>query len=211
MSLETIYEAILKGDAKTTAAQVQVALDQQVGADKILYEACIPAMGEVGRLFEAGEKFVPEMLISARAMQTAVNLLKPHLALADVRVVGKVVIGTVAGDLHDIGKNLVAMMLEGSGFEIVDLGTDVSPQAFVEAVRQHEPHLIGMSALLTTTMTSISETIKALQEAGLRDQVKVIIGGAPITQDFATKVGADGFAPDAGSATRVAKALVGAA
>ena len=211
MSLESIYEAILKGDAKTTGAQVEAALAENTPADKILYEACIPAMGEVGRLFEEGEKFVPEMLISARAMQTAVNLLRPHLAEDAVRKVGTVIIGTVAGDLHDIGKNLVAMMLEGAGFDIIDLGTDVTPQAFVDAVRENEPELIGMSALLTTTMTSIGATIEALKEAGLRDQVKVIIGGAPITQDFADKIGADGFAADAGSATRVAKSLVGAA
>jgi 5-methyltetrahydrofolate--homocysteine methyltransferase len=211
MSLESIYEAILNGDAKKTSAEVQAALDQNLKPESILYEACIPAMGEVGRLFEQGEKFVPEMLISARAMQTAVNLLKPHLSQESMRKVGKVVIGTVAGDLHDVGKNLVAMMLEGAGFEVIDLGTDVSPQQFVEAVQANEPELIGMSALLTTTMTSIGATIEALQEAGLRERVKVLIGGAPVTQDFATRVGADGFAPDAGSATRVAKGLIGAA
>lgn len=211
MSLESIYEAILNGDAKRTSAEVQAALDQNVKPESILYEACIPAMGEVGRLFEQGEKFVPEMLISARAMQTAVNLLKPHLSQESVKKVGKIVIGTVAGDLHDVGKNLVAMMLEGAGFEVIDLGTDVSPQQFVSAVQANEPELIGMSALLTTTMTSIGATIEALQEAGLRERVKVLIGGAPVTQDFATKVGADGFAPDAGSATRVAKSLVGSA
>jgi 5-methyltetrahydrofolate--homocysteine methyltransferase len=211
MSLESIYEAILNGDAKKASAEVQAALDQNVKPESILYEACIPAMGEVGRLFEQGEKFVPEMLISARAMQTAVNLLKPHLSQESVRKVGKVVIGTVAGDLHDVGKNLVGMMLEGAGFEVIDLGTDVSPQQFVAAVQANEPEMIGMSALLTTTMTSIGATIEALQEAGLRERVKVLIGGAPVTQDFATKVGADGFAPDAGSATRVAKSLLGAA
>ncbi len=211
MSLESIYEAILNGDAKKTSAEVQAALDENVKPESILYEACIPAMGEVGRLFEQGEKFVPEMLISARAMQTAVNLLKPHLSQESMKKVGKVVIGTVAGDLHDVGKNLVAMMLEGAGFEVIDLGTDVSPQQFVAAVQTNEPELIGMSALLTTTMTSIGATIEALQEAGLRERVKVLIGGAPVTQDFATKVGADGFAPDAGSATRVAKSLLGAA
>jgi 5-methyltetrahydrofolate--homocysteine methyltransferase len=211
MSLESIYEAILNGDAKKTSAEVQAALDENLKPESILYEACIPAMGEVGRLFEQGEKFVPEMLISARAMQTAVNLLKPHLSQESVRKVGKVVIGTVSGDLHDVGKNLVAMMLEGAGFEVIDLGTDVSPQQFVAAVQTNEPELIGMSALLTTTMTSIGATIEALQEAGLRERVKVLIGGAPVTQDFATKVGADGFAPDAGSATRIAKSLLGAA
>jgi 5-methyltetrahydrofolate--homocysteine methyltransferase len=168
-------------------------------------------MEEVGRLFEEGEKFVPEMLISARAMQAALGLLKPHLLQADIKTAGKVIVGTVAGDLHDIGKNLVAMMLEGSGFEVIDLGTDVSPQQFVDAVREHEPQVIGMSALLTTTMPSMGATIEALKEAGLREGVKVMIGGAPITQDFADKIGADGFAPDASSASRKAKALVSVA
>jgi 5-methyltetrahydrofolate--homocysteine methyltransferase len=168
-------------------------------------------MEEVGRLFEEGEKFVPEMLISARAMQTGMGILKPLLLQADIKTVGKVIVGTVAGDLHDIGKNLVAMMLEGSGFEVIDLGTDVSPQAFVDAVREHEPQAIGMSALLTTTMPSMGATIEALKEAGLREGVKVMIGGAPITQDFADKIGADGFAPDASSASRKTKELVGTA
>jgi 5-methyltetrahydrofolate--homocysteine methyltransferase len=211
MSLETIYEAVLKGDAKTAGEDTRAALDEGIPAERILHEACVPAMTEVGRLFEIGEKFVPEMLISARAMQTAVNILKPELVEGDVQVVGKVVVGTVAGDLHDIGKNLVAMMLEGAGFEIIDLGTDVAPEAFVQAVQQNNPDMVGMSALLTTTMTSIKATLEALTEAGVRDKVKVIIGGAPITQDFADKVGADGFAPDAGSAPRVAKSLLGKA
>lgn len=211
MSIETIYDAVLNGDAKTAEADTKAALDDNVPAESILHEACIPAMGEVGRLFEEGEKFVPEMLISARAMQAAMVLLKPHLAEAGVKTLGKVVIGTVAGDLHDIGKNLVAMMLEGAGFEIIDLGTDVSADKFKDAVSEYEPDIIGMSALLTTTMTSIGSTIEVLTEAGLRDQVKILVGGAPITQEFADKVGADGFAPDAGSAARVAKAVVGAA
>ena len=208
MSLETIYEAVLNGDAARADKEVSAQLAAGTPAADILYKACIPAMEEVGRLFEEGEKFVPEMLISARAMQTGMRLLKPHLAGKDIRTLGKVVVGTVQGDLHDIGKNLVAMMLEGSGFEVVDLGTDVSPAKFVDAVRQHEPQVIGMSALLTTTMPSMGVTIEALREAGLRDQVKVMIGGAPITQDFADKIGADGFAPDASSASRKAKSLV---
>jgi 5-methyltetrahydrofolate--homocysteine methyltransferase len=209
MSLETIYDAVLRGDAPTAAAETQAALDAGVPAEQILHEGCIPAMSEVGRLFEIGEKFVPEMLIAARAMQTAVNILKPHLVEADLKTLGTVAIGTVAGDLHDIGKNLVAMMMEGAGFEIIDLGTDVAPEKFVEAVQENEVDMVGMSALLTTTMASITATIEALTEAGVRDKVKVIIGGAPITQDFADKVGADGFAPDAGSAPRIAKALLG--
>jgi 5-methyltetrahydrofolate--homocysteine methyltransferase len=211
MSLETIYEAVLKGDAKTAAAETQTALDEGISAPDILHQALIPAMTEVGRLFEIGEKFVPEMLIAARAMQQALVILKPLLVEADIKTVGKVVIGTVAGDLHDIGKNLVAMMLEGAGFEIVDLGTDVAPEKFVAAVQEHEPDLVGMSALLTTTMASIGKTIEALTEAGVREKVKVMIGGAPITQDFADKVGADGFAPDAGSASRMAKSMLGVA
>jgi len=211
MSLETIYEAVLTGNAKAAAAETQAALDEGVSAPDILHKACIPAMSEVGRLFEMGEKFVPEMLIAARAMQAALNILKPLLIEAKMETVGKVVIGTVAGDLHDIGKNLVGMMLEGAGFEIIDLGTDVSPEKFVSAVKEHEPHMLGMSALLTTTMAAIGKTIEALTEAGVRDSVKVIIGGAPVTQDFADKIGADGFATDAGSASRTAKALLGVA
>lgn len=209
MSIESIYDAVLAGNAKKTTDEVQVALDNGVAAQDILQQACIPAMAEVGRLFEIGEKFVPEMLIAARAMQAAVNILKPHLTQDEVQVLGKVAIGTVAGDLHDIGKNLVGMMLEGAGFEIIDLGTDVSPAAFVTAVEQNQVDIIGMSALLTTTMASIQKTIEALTEAGVRNQVKVLIGGAPITQDFADKVGADGFATDAGSAPRIAKSLLG--
>ncbi len=211
MSLETIYEAVMKGNAKVVAAETQSALESGVSASDILHQAYIPAMAEVGRLFEIGEKFVPEMLIAARAMQKGLEIIKPLLVQAGVETMGKVVIGTVAGDLHDIGKNLVAMMLEGAGFQIIDLGTDVSSEKFVKAVQEHEPDLVGMSALLTTTMASIANTIEALTAAGVRNRVKVIVGGAPITQDFANKVGADGFAPDAGSAPRVAKALLGVA
>jgi 5-methyltetrahydrofolate--homocysteine methyltransferase len=209
MSLESIYEAVLTGNAKAAAADTRSALDAGTSAADILHNACIPAMTEVGRLFEIGEKFVPEMLIAARAMQAALEILRPELVEAEVEAVGKVVIGTVAGDLHDIGKNLVGMMLEGAGFEIIDLGTDAKPEQFVAAVQEHEPDLVGMSALLTTTMTSISRTIDALTEAGLRDKVKIMIGGAPITQAFADQVGADGYAESAGGASRLAKELLG--
>ncbi|MCX7681837.1 MAG: corrinoid protein [Anaerolineae bacterium] len=211
MSIEAIYQAVLDGDAEAAQDSVRAALDAGVSPAEILNRACIPAMTEVGRLFEAGEKFVPEMLISARAMKAAVALLKPHLGQADVKSVGKAVLGTVAGDLHDIGKNLVAMMLEGTGFEVVDLGTDVPPQRFVEAVREHKPDIVGMSALLTTTMPAMKTTIEALTEAGLRERVKVLVGGAPVTQEFADRIGADGYAPDASSAARRAKELIGAA
>ncbi len=209
MSLEPVYGAVLRGDARGATAATNAALAAGISAEEILNKACIPAMTEVGRLFEIGEKFVPEMLISARAMSAATAILKPLLAAAGVQQVGSIVIGTVAGDLHDIGKNLVAMMLEGAGFKVIDLGTDVAPAKFVEAVKANNPQLVGMSALLTTTTKSIINTVEAFKEAGLRDSVKIMVGGAPITQEFANKVGADGFAPDAGSAARVAKSLIG--
>jgi 5-methyltetrahydrofolate--homocysteine methyltransferase len=208
MSLEEIYAAVMEGDAPEAATQVQAALEAGIAPGEILNKGCIAAMGEVGRLFEEGEMFVPEMLIAARAMQAGMNLLKPYLAEGEVVSAGRIVVGTVSGDLHDIGKNLVGMMMEGAGFEVIDLGTDVKPATFVDAVREHKPNLIGMSALLTTTMPSMTATIEALTEAGLRDQVKVLVGGAPVTQSFAESIGADGYAPDASSASRRAKALL---
>jgi 5-methyltetrahydrofolate--homocysteine methyltransferase len=165
-------------------------------------------MNEVGRLYEIGESYVPEMLIAARAMQTTLDILEPLLGADGLGTEGKVAIGTVAGDLHDIGKNLVAMMLGGAGFEVIDLGTNVTPTGYVEAIREHEPDIVGLSALLTTTMAAIEDTIAALAAAGLRQKVKVIIGGAPITQNLADKIGADGYAPDAASAARMAKAVM---
>lgn len=206
--LEAIYQAILEGDHKTAAVEVQAAIDGGLSPGEILNMACMPAMTEVGRLFEIGERYVPEMLIAARAMDKSLEILEPLLVGDALEKIGKVAIGTVAGDMHDVGKNLVAMMLRGAGFDVVDLGTDVAPQQFVDTVLEIEPDLIGLSALLTTTMGSIDETLDALSEAGLRDRVKVIIGGAPITQGLADNVGADGYAPDAASAARVAKALV---
>ena len=208
MSLEKIYQAVMEGDAGEATSQVEAALAAGVPASDILNKGCIAAMAEVGQLFEEGEMFVPEMLIAARAMQAAMSLLKPHLAEGEIVSAGKVIIGTVAGDLHDIGKNLVGMMLEGAGFEIVDLGTDATAEKFVAAVQEHSPDMIGMSALLTTTMPSMSKTVEALTEAGLRDQVKILIGGAPVTQQYADNIGADGYAPDASSATRKAKELL---
>jgi 5-methyltetrahydrofolate--homocysteine methyltransferase len=211
MSIEAIYDAVLNGDAKKAASATEAALAAKVPAEEILHKACIPAMAEVGRQFEAGEKFVPEMLISARAMQAAMNVLRPILVQQDIKPLGTVVIGTVSGDLHDIGKNLVKMMMEGAGFNVIDLGVDVSPQKFVETARQNNAQIIAMSALLTTTMPGMKTTIDTLKEAGLHGKVKVMIGGAPITQDFADEIGADGFAPDASSATRKAKQLLGVA
>jgi len=205
--LKTIYQAILEGDMGSAQEGVQVAVDGSIAASEILNVALIPAMGEVGRLFEGGEYFVPEMLIAARAMKAGLEIIKPLLVDSGVEPAGRVAIGTVQGDLHDIGKNLVAMMLEGAGFEIVDLGTDVDPQQFVKAV-QEGVDIIGLSALLTTTMSSMEDTIKAIEEAGLRDQVKVIVGGAPLTEEFAKQIGADGFAVDANQAASLAKSLV---
>jgi 5-methyltetrahydrofolate--homocysteine methyltransferase len=207
--LEQISQAVVEGDRDSAVEYVQVALDANLDASAILQEGLILAMNEVGRLFEEGEYFVPEMLISARAMKSGLELIKPLLVGGDIRPVGKIALGTVKGDLHDIGKNLVGIMLEGSGFEIYDLGTDVSPEKFVEVIQANEIDLIGLSALLTTTMPMMKTTIQAIQNAGLRSQVKIIIGGAPITQEFADKIGADGFAPDASQATRLAVELIG--
>ncbi|MFZ5822221.1 MAG: corrinoid protein [Chloroflexota bacterium] len=206
MDLKQIYENVIEGQAPEVEAGVKAALAAGVDAGAILNDALIAAMDEVGQRFEDGDFFVPEMLISARAMQAGLALLKPHLAATDIKASGKVAIGTVKGDLHDIGKNLVAMMLEGAGFEIIDLGVDVAPESFVDAV-QEGANLIGMSALLTTTMSNMGVTIQALKAAGLRDKVKVMVGGAPVTQEFANSIGADAFAPDASSATRIARQL----
>ena len=206
--IQEISEGVMNGDAAAVTAKVQEALEAGIEASHILNEGMIATMAEVGRLFEEGEYFVPEMLISARAMQAGLGLLKPFLVESNIQSTGKVAIGTVKGDLHDIGKNLVAMMMEGAGFEVIDLGNDVSPDKFVAAVRDSGAQIIAMSALLTTTMPAMTTTIQALQAAGMRDQVKVIIGGAPITQEYAEQIGADGFAPDASRAVSIAKSLV---
>ena len=207
MNLNEIYENVIDGNASEVKAGVQEALDQGISADVILNQSLVAAMDEVGRRFEEGEFFVPEMLIAARAMQAGLALLKPALILSGIKAAGRVAIGTVKGDLHDIGKNLVSMMLEGAGFEVRDLGTDVTPQAFIQAA-QEGAQVIGMSALLTTTMGNMGTTIQALEAAGLRDRVKIIIGGAPVTEGFAQQIGADAFAPDASSAVRTVRALV---
>jgi 5-methyltetrahydrofolate--homocysteine methyltransferase len=206
--IKEIHTNVMEGDVTSVKANVQAAIDAGIPVSDILNDGMIAAMAEVGHLFEEGECFVPEMLIAARAMQTGLALLKPHLKNAEVVSAGKVVVGTVKGDLHDIGKNLVAMMLEGAGFEIIDLGTDVPAEKFVEAVRNQGAQIVAMSALLTTTMPSIKNTIDALNAAGLRGQVKVMIGGAPVTQNYANQVGADGFAPDASRAVATAKELM---
>jgi len=206
---QEIFNAVLEGNAPGAEASVKAALAEGMDPAGLLNEGMIAAMREVGKRFEEGEYYVPEMLIAARAMQAGLAHLKPYLKDAGVKPVGRVALGTVKGDLHDIGKNLVGMMLEGGGFEVIDLGTDVPPEKFVEAVTQEQVQLIGLSALLTTTMSNMKTTIDALNEAGVRSQVKVIVGGAPVTQDYATKIGADGFSSDASQAVAVAHSLIG--
>ncbi|HWR65750.1 MAG TPA: corrinoid protein [Bellilinea sp.] len=208
MIIDDIKQAVIDGNAPEVKKLVTLALEQKVLAEEILKSGMIAGMSEVGRLFEEGEYFVPEMLIAARAMQGGLGILRPALVEQDVKSAGKVVIGTVKGDLHDIGKNLVSMMLEGAGFQIVDLGTDVSPDKFIEAIREHAPDIVGMSALLTTTMPNMQKTIQAFNDAGVRQNVKVMVGGAPVTQRYASEIGADGFAPDANQATAEARKLI---
>jgi 5-methyltetrahydrofolate--homocysteine methyltransferase len=207
---DDLYEGVINGDNEAVAALTAQAMAEGLRADDLLSRVLIPAMTEVGQRFERQEFFVPDMLIAARAMQAGVNVLRPHLTAAGVKPIGTVVMGTVAGDLHDIGKNLVIMMLEGTGFRVVDLGVDVSADKFVAAVREHKPQLVAMSALLTTTMMTMKVSIEALKKAGLRDQVKVMVGGAPVTRKFADDVGADIYGADASSAARKAKEAVAA-
>jgi len=207
--LKKIAEDLYHGRAKEVAEGTKRALDEGLSPEEVLNGALIAGMNDVGRDFKDGILFVPEVLIAARAMHAAMEILKPLLADSDVPSVGKFLIGTVKGDLHDIGKNLVSMMMEGGGFEVVDLGTDVPPEKFVEAIEKESPDLVGMSALLTTTMPAMKDTLDALTTAGLRDKVKVMIGGAPVTQRFADEIGADGYAPDAASAVDKARELLG--
>jgi 5-methyltetrahydrofolate--homocysteine methyltransferase len=207
--LDTLYQGILDGDDENTPAEVESALAAGVDPAMILNDGMIGAMKEVGQRFEAGDYFIPEMLVSARAMQAGLVVLKPVLLQNNIQAAGKVAIGTVKGDLHDIGKNLVAMMLEGAGFEILDLGTDVAPDKFVAVVQEKSPDIVALSALLTTTMPNMGMTLTALQAARLREKVKVIIGGAPINQAYADQIGADGYAADASRAVSLALALLG--
>ena len=208
--LQQIASNLYEGKDQEVAELVQQALDQGMEPHEILHGGLIAGMDGVGKDFKADILYMPEVLIAARAMQAGMDVLRPLLAESDVTGVGKYLIGTVAGDLHDIGKNLVRMMLEGAGFETVDLGKDVKPETFVAAVREHRPNILGLSALLTTTMSAMKTTIEALEEAGLRDSVKIMVGGAPVTAAFAEEIGADGYAPDAASAVDVARELVSA-
>ncbi len=206
--IQSIYNNILVGDVPAVQARVKEAIDCNADLESVLNEGMIGAMKEVGERFSSGEYYVPEMLIAARAMREGLALIKPRLLVGQVKSAGSIVAGTVKGDLHDIGKTLVCMMLEGAGFDIKDLGTDVSPEKFVDIVRREKPNIVALSALLTTTMPNMQVTIQALEKAGLRNQVKVIVGGAPLTEDYARKIGADGFAADAARAVTLAEALV---
>ena len=210
MSLENVHDLVVRGKAKLVPAAVQETLDEGVEASKIL-DTMISAMDVVGENFKNGTIFVPEMLIAAKAMKKGVEVLKPHLASGAAGALGKVIIGTVAGDLHDIGKNLVAMMIESAGFEVIDLGVDVPVEKFLSAYEENPgTKIVACSALLTTTMPALQETVTALNAAPWRKNVKVMVGGAPITQEFADKIGADAYTPDAASAAKKAKELVGA-
>jgi 5-methyltetrahydrofolate--homocysteine methyltransferase len=207
--LQKLYNAVLEGDFDGVKTNVLAGLDAGLDPNVVLNEGMIAAMREVGARFEAGDYYVPEMLIAARAMQSGMTLLKPHLQKSDQKSNGRVLIGTVKGDLHDIGKNLVGLMLEGAGYEIIDLGVDVPAEEFVKKVIELKPDVVGMSALLTTTMQSMKTTLDALTAAGLRNNIKVIVGGAPVTDAFARQIEADGFSPDASRAVNLVNELIG--
>ena len=206
--LDEIRQYVIDGNQDQTQQLVKLALSDKLPPEQILKEGLISAMTEVGRRFECAEFYVPEMLVSARAMKGGLAILRPYLAEANVKAVGRVVIGTVQGDLHDIGKNLVVMMLEGAGFEVIDLGTDVSAEKYTAAVKANQPQIVACSALITTTMPRMESVISALKEAGLREGVKVMVGGAPVTDKYASEIGADGYAPDAAAAAACAKKLL---
>jgi len=205
--LQKLYDAVLSGDQKTSVAITREALDAGTDPMVLITDYMVPAMDEVGRLFECEDYFVPELLLSARAMKGSLELIRPLLAARGDEPVGRVVIGTVKGDLHDIGKNLVGSMLEGGGFEVIDLGADVSAERFIEAVQTKNANIVCLSALLTVTMPSMRTTIEAMKAAGVRDKVKIMVGGAPVTSQFAEEIGADGYSDNASSAVALARRL----
>jgi 5-methyltetrahydrofolate--homocysteine methyltransferase len=207
--IKPLYEAIVNGDARAAKAITDKALASGMDPMKIVTDFMVPAMSEVGSKFECNEYFVPELLLAARAMKAAMEPIRPLLVAAGAEPVGRVVVGTVKGDLHDIGKNLVAAMLEGGGFEVIDLGVNVSPEQFIQTVKEKNANIVAMSALLTTTMPAMKTTIEAMKQAGMRDKVKVLIGGAPITQKFADEIGADGFSESAAGAVALARKATG--
>ncbi len=206
--LNEITKTLMEGDGQQLVTLVSEALEQGRAAADILNDDLIAGMDLIGEKMGSGEMFIPEVLMTAHAMGMAVEILKPHLGEGEASSAGKIVIGTVKGDLHDIGKNLVVMMLESAGFEVIDLGVDVEPEIFVEAIRKNEPDILGLSALLTTTMPMLKKTVESVMNAGVRNSLKIMIGGAPVNQEFADQIGADGYAPDAGSASRLAKAML---
>ncbi|MGP8020597.1 MAG: corrinoid protein [Limisphaerales bacterium] len=206
--LKPLHEAILNGDVKTAKSVSEQAIKDGVDPLKLVQDYMMPAMREAGQRFECNEYFVPELLLSARAMKAALEPLRPLLAAGGVQLAGRVVIGTVKGDLHDIGKNLVTAMLEGGGFEVTDIGVNVTPEQFVAAVKKKNPQILALSALLTTTMPAMKDTLEALKKAGVRDQVKVLVGGAPVTQRFADEIGADGYGESAAVAASLAKRVM---
>lgn len=208
---EQLSTAILEGDVEKAPKAVQRALNEGLVPKDILDNGLVVGMNEVGVRFKAGDMFVPEVLMSADAMQAALRILRPALVASGAKLIGKIVLGTVKGDLHDIGKNLVGMMCEGGGFEVVDLGFNVDPEKFVDAIKQVKPEIIGMSALLTTTMRAMALTIRAVEEAGLRDKVKIMVGGAPVDAAFAERIGADGYGSNAPAGVDLAKKFVGSA
>jgi len=209
--LDDIYDYTLDGKIEPVVTLTKEALELGIAPNEILFNALIPALEEVGRMFEEGEYFVPEMLVAANAMAGAMEILKPLIAASGAKPIGVFVMGSVKGDVHDIGKNLCNIMLESAGFEVFDLGVDVAPDVFVEAIIKHKPDAVGMCTFLTTTMPMCKENIEAIKRAGLRDEVNILVGGAPVTQEFADEVGADGFAPDANSTVRLTKRLIGVA
>lgn len=206
--MEQLFELVKNGKNKEAAVRVKTLLDDGVGPEDILKKSLIPAMDEVGRLFSEGEFYLPEMLLAARAMQAAVEILQPVLIQSGVKPEAKVVIGTVRGDMHDIGKNLVRMALEGGGFEVIDLGVDVPERKFVEAIETHQPVALGLSALLTTTMNTMQKVIAVIEEAGLRDRVKIMVGGAPLSDEFAREIGADFYGADPAAGKNYVKSLL---
>ena len=208
--LRQLYDFTLVGNAPEVLSLTNAGLEMGLGPEILLYEALIPSLEEVGARFERGDFFVPEMLIAGKAMAGALEVLRPLLAETGAESIGTIVMGTVKGDVHDIGKNLVNIMFEGAGFQVIDLGVQVAPEKFIDAIKQHQPDIVGFSAFLTTTMPMFKANIEALTKAGLRDKVHIAVGGAPVTQEYAKHVGADSYAPDASMATRMAKELVGA-
>ncbi len=206
-----LYDAIVNGNAKQAHAATEAALAAGTSPMELIQQSMVPAMDEVGRLFEAEEYFVPELLLAGRAMKASMELLRPLLSKSGEKMPDRIVIGTVKGDLHDIGKNIVASMLEGAGFEVIDLGTDVSPEAFVAAIEQKKPRVLCMSALLTVTMPAMRVTIEAMKDSGVRAQVKVLVGGAPVTQQWAHEIGADGYSESASGAVAVVRTLLAGA